>query len=242
MEYPKEYLAHLESLLGKYPTFREMIGRGPRSRPKCGLRDSDTATHLGRLFSSEATRRQSRSFNRTAVSLITKYCIIHQSDENYKFLSAPQPYHDRMSKKTYEELGHTMESLRLHPDLSELLDLYLIIRGYATTSEAREKVYATTGHEMSPVFPARTTERLIQKGLVKELDMLDLSTHSVLRCAYIADIPLLAVFDGEAPPNLDQAFTNEKDNLITQFILAANLFEIAGRAGNYVAFVQTTPG
>ncbi|MBR0488354.1 hypothetical protein IJJ39_01610 [Candidatus Saccharibacteria bacterium] len=233
MEYPKEYLSHLKSLLEQYPTFGEMIGLShPRFGPNWQFRDSETATHLGHLFSPEATRRQSRSFNRTAVSLITKYCIMHQSDENYKFLSAPQPYQDRMSKKTYEDLGRTMDSLRLHPDSSELLDLYLIIRGYATTSEAREKVYAATGHEMSTVFPIATAQELIEKSLIKELDSIELGPHNVLRYASEADLPLLEVFDGEAPPNLDQAFTDEYDDLITQFILATNLFEIAGRAGH----------
>ena len=231
MEFPKNYLEHLDSLLQCYPTYSNIVTndtvyQGHKKR-SCELRSGPV---IGRYFFPHETRRILSKFTRTSMALLIKYLIMNNSDENYHFLVQDQS--QPLTRSTYDMLSDAMFYFRCHPKMSELLDYYIILRGYAMTPQARERLRRTSGIHADAMRPMETLDNLLRHGQFYDQNTLSMASYSLLTHAIKADFSLSKVINGEAPPEISEYFEREDDEGARLFVLWSNMFEIAGMAGH----------
>ena len=229
MRYPKAFLDYLRTLLQNCPLTYAFIPESTQN----GTRDNTT---LCGHFYPDVPLEQSGRFNRLATTLYAKFLLSHPTDASYHLFTEMQPSIHLLTRETYDNLASTMFQISHDEALSRLLDTYLIIRQYALTEEARTRVRALNGEEISSLFPMEVTRILIDHKLPFELQKMNLAEYEYLRLAATADFSVIGAIDGEIPPISAKHFEDETDTRVRNFALTANLCEIAGHSGAYTQY------
>lgn len=231
---PTTYLDFLNSLLRAHPVFAQMIGDGATYVPN----DVQTShpprdcSSLGRYFFPSASPRETWKFTRTATALIAARGFIEHDEALYRLITWSQEPADRLAKTTFEELCYSLSAFEEDPAFYGALKLYLILRGYARTPQARARLYAYTGLEFGPNSGITVLGQLVQHHLIPDEKHLMTNQRNYILHAIAADFPLLSSLSGEVPVSAADEYALNRNTKSGLLAIAANLCELCASASH----------